>query len=204
MGQIIQTKAQFENKVSLGEAHLETDFILFRGDFRIKIHFKDISLVKANDGELKILFPEGEVIFYLGEKALNWANKIKNPKSIIDKLGVKPTSRAIVLGITDKKFLGELSKRTKLVQKKLSKDLDFIFYSAESVKDLGKMLSLKMHLKQDGAIWVVSRKGKEATIKDTEVIAEAKKAGLVDNKVVGFSPTHTALKLVIPKDKRRN
>ena len=88
------------------------------------------------------------------------------------------------------------------MQKKLAKELDFIFYSAESVDDLGKLSSLKTYLKEDGAIWVVSRKGKEATLKDTEVMAEAKKAGLVDNKVVGFSPTHTALKLVIPKDQR--
>ena len=140
--------------------------------------------------------------FYLGEKAEVWADKIKNPKSIIDKLGIKPTSRVVVPGIADEKFLGELSKRTKFMQKKLAKELDFIFYSAESVDDLGKLSSLKTYLKEDGAIWVVSRKGKEATLKDTEVMAEAKKAGLIDNKVVGFSPTHTALKLVIPKDQR--
>ena len=88
MGQIIKTKAQFGNKASLGEAHLETDIILFRGDFRLKIYFKDISSVKADNGKLNISLPEGEVTLYLGEKAEVWADKIKNPKSIIDKLGV--------------------------------------------------------------------------------------------------------------------
>ncbi|MHB8652027.1 MAG: hypothetical protein ACYC8S_02730 [Minisyncoccota bacterium] len=39
MGQIIQTEAQFGNKDSYGDA------ILFHGDFRFKIQFKDISAV---------------------------------------------------------------------------------------------------------------------------------------------------------------
>jgi hypothetical protein len=39
-------------------------------------------------------------------------------------------------------------------------------------------------------------------LKDVEVMAAAREAGLVDNKVVSFSDTHTALKLVIPKAQR--
>jgi hypothetical protein len=45
---------------------------------------------------------------------------------------------------------------------------------------------------------VVSRKGKAATLRDIDVIDAAKSVGLVDNKVASFSPTHTALRLVIP------
>lgn len=196
MGQNTQTKAQFRNKTSYGEAHLETDSVLFRGDFRLKIKFSDISSIKATDGKLEIAFPEGEVVFHLGEKAETWADKIKHPKSVIDKLGVKPDSRVVVLGIQDKNFLNDLSKKTKLIiREEISKEVDFIFYSADSLKDLKKLSSLKTYLKKDGAIWVVSRKGKEATIKDIDVMDAAKKTELVDIKVVGFSPTHTALKL---------
>ncbi len=203
MGQIIQTNAQFGNNTSHGEVHLETDFILFRGDFRLKIKFKDITSIKAIDGKLEISFPDGKVMFHLGEKAEKWADKIKNPKSVIDKLGVRASSRVAILGVQDKKFLNDLAKRTKLViQGEVLKDLDFIFYSAESIKDLRKVSSLKKCLKKDGAIWVVSRKGKEANIKDIDVMGASKRAGLVDVKVVGFSDTHTALKLVIPRDQR--
>jgi hypothetical protein len=48
----------------------------------------------------------------------------------------------------------------------------------------------------------VSRKGKAATLRDVEVMAAAKSAGLVDNKVVSFSATHTSLRLVIPVARR--
>ena len=62
--------------------------------------------------------------------------------------------------------------------------------------------SLAERLRPNGAIWVVSRKGKTATIRDVEVIDAAKAAGLVDNKVASFSATHTALRLVIPVERR--
>lgn len=200
MGQIIQTKAQFGNKTSRGEAHLESDFILFRGDFRLKIKLSDITSIRVVSGKLVITFSEGRAVFHLGEKTEVWADKIKHPKSVIDKLGVRASSRIAILGIEDRKFISDVSKRTGLaILKKLEKDLDFIFYSADSLKELKKLSLLKTYLKKDGAIWVVTRKGKEATMKDTEVMMAAKRAGLVDNKVVSFSPTHTALKLVVPK-----
>ena len=49
----------------------------------------------------------------------------------------------------------------------------------------------------NGGIWAVSPKG-DPSIADVVVMAAARDAGLVDNKVVRWSDTHTALKLVIP------
>ncbi len=63
---------------------------------------------------------------------------------------------------------------------------------------VARLAELKRHLAPAGAIWVVSLKGKAARVKDVDVMRAAKAAGLVDNKVCGFSATHTALKLVIP------
>jgi len=52
-----------------------------------------------------------------------------------------------------------------------------------------------------GALWIVRPKG-TAAISDADVIAAGKIAGLVDVKVVRFSDTHSAEKLVIPLAKR--
>lgn len=76
--------------------------------------------------------------------------------------------------------------------------MDFIFYGADSKEELKKLKTLKSYLKPNGAIWVVSLKGAQARIKDVDVITAAKAVGLVDNKVVSFSETHTALRLVVP------
>jgi hypothetical protein len=123
-------------------------------------------------------------------------------KSVIDKLGVKPDSRVAVLGVKDESFLKQLRERAADVSNRLRRNLDLIFFAADNQTELGKLGRLKTSLKPDGAIWVVSLKGKAARIKDVDVIAAAKAAGLVDNKVVGFSDSHTSLRLVIPVDRR--
>jgi hypothetical protein len=56
-------------------------------------------------------------------------------------------------------------------------------------------------LKRDGSIWVVWPKGRQE-LKENDIIVAAKDAGLVDVKVIKFSETHSALKLVIPLARR--
>lgn len=126
------------------------------------------------------------------------ANEYVSTRPLIDKLGVKPMSRVSVLGIDDESFWEQLQARTPDVSRRLRNDSDVIFYAADSEAALKKLKSLQDHIRKDGAIWVVSLKGKRAKIRDVQVIAAAKAAGLVDNKVAAFSETHTALRLVIP------
>lgn len=125
-------------------------------------------------------------------------------RSLIDKLGVKEMSRVSVVGVDDKEFLRQVRERASDVSRgKAAPESDFIFFAADSTRDLVKLKVLKKFIKSAGAIWVVSRKGKLATIRDVDVIRAAKAAGLVDNKVVGFSETYTSLKLVIPLAQRK-
>ena len=49
-------------------------------------------------------------------------------------------------------------------------------------------------IRPNGAIWVISRKGRAATLRDVDVIEGALAAGLVDNKVVSFSETQTSIR----------
>ncbi len=124
-------------------------------------------------------------------------------KPLIDKLGIAPQARVSVLGIADPIFFKQLQSRTSdICSGKLRKETDAVFFAADSLKSLEKLPHLRSSLKSNGAIWVVSRKGKPATIRDVDVISAALKAGLVDVKVVSFSKTHTALKLVIPVAQR--
>ena len=124
-------------------------------------------------------------------------------RSMIDKLGVKPFHRISVLGIADEAFWTQLTAQAgDVVKGRLRPESDLIFFAANRIADLQKLTRLRTYLTSHGAIWVVSLKGKSARIKDVDVIAAAKAAGLVDNKVVSFSEAHTALRLVIPVDQR--
>ena len=125
-------------------------------------------------------------------------------KPLLDKLGVRPEFRVAILGLQDEAFRRELERVPHVEIARLRKHLDVIFFAADSRAQLQRLGRLKEYLKLDGAIWVISLKGKAARIRDTEVIAAAIKAGLVDNKVVSFSQTRTALRLVIPLALRRS
>jgi len=74
---------------------------------------------------------------------------------------------------------------------------DLIFVEANSREALAVLSDLRPLIRPTGAIWVISNKGKLATIRDTDVIEATLAAGLVDNKVVAFSETQTSLRAVI-------
>jgi Protein of unknown function (DUF3052) len=203
MGQEALCRVRLGDQMSEGKALLETNEIVFRGDFRLQIPFRSITDIVEDGDELRIVYPEGTAVFELGSRAAaKWANTIRNPKGLLDKLGVKPDASTAVFRVIDPGFLEELHSKTRHVSNGLGSDNDFVFYEADRPEDLARLPELGAAIKPNGAIWVVSPKGKGAQIKDTDVMAAAKEAGLVDTKVVSFSDTHTALKLVIPKDKR--
>jgi hypothetical protein len=203
MGQQANCKVRVGGKVVLGKALLETEELIFRGsDLRLKIPFRQMSTIEAEDGWLRIDFPKGRAAFELGTQAAKWAHQIRNPKSRIDKLGVKAALRISLVGSTDVGFHQELRSRTDdITQGNAAPDSDLIFLSVEAQQDLARLRALPKSLKSNGAIWVIYPKGKEH-ITEAGVFAAGKQAGLVDVKVASFSPTETALKFVIPVAKR--
>jgi hypothetical protein len=204
MGAESRCTVHYAGQRSEGKALLETDHLSFRGTFRLDIPRKAITTLDAADGALHVTFPDGTATFELGPAAARWADKIRNPPTLLDKLGVKPGLRVAVLGVDDAPFLEQLATRTDDVARRTPKTAtDIIFFGANTVADLAKLAKLRDCLTPAGAIWVIHTKGKGAAFRDVDVFAAAKKAGLVDVKVASFSPTHTAEKLVVPVKLRK-
>jgi hypothetical protein len=202
MGQETNCKARFDKRASAGHAMLETDYVLFRGDFRVKIPFKSMRKVKAAGAWLKIDAAEGVLELDLGPAAAaKWEQKILHPPSRLDKIGVKAGHKVLILGVSDTALAGELTERGALVAKRAGPGTDIVFFGAGKKLDLDRLESLKPAIHPAGAVWIVYPKGvKEITQND--VMAATKVAGLVDTKVCAFSATHTALKVVIPVKSR--
>lgn len=120
-------------------------------------------------------------------------------RPLLDKLGVRPGCRVALVGLVDADFERLLRARTDDVTLGVAAgENDLVFLAADSSAELLRVGELRSAIHPGGAIWVVARKGRAATFRDVDVIRIAKANGLVDNKVVSFSPTHTALRLVIP------
>ncbi len=202
MGLEAQCAVVFSGRSSKGKALLETDTLLFRGDFRLEIPFKAIQSVEVKEGVLKVTFADGIALFHLGTPSEKWAEKIWNPKGLLDKLGVKPDLTVSLLGMKDESFRKELQERVKeLSEGKAKKESDLVFLCVETPSHLKKLKALIKAIKRDGAIWTVSPKGKTG-MKESEIMAAAKEVGLVAVKVARFSETHTANKFVIPVSRR--
>ena len=101
---------------------------------------------------------------------------------------------------TEPRFVRRLiaERTTDLTQGDPKPETDVVLFGAEAPADLEPLPLLASRIRPNGAIWVVSRKGKAATLRYEEILDAAKAAGLVDNKVAAFSTTHTALRFVIP------
>jgi hypothetical protein len=198
MGNEVRCTVRFGKQESEGKALLETSEVLFRGDFRLKIPFSTIKSAKAVDGELRLQTADGLAVFHLGPAAEKWREKILHPKSRIEKIGVKPGAKVSLLGEFETEFLKELGAITKsLTKDKVAADSDCIFFAADSKKDLGAVSKIAKSMQGAAALWIVYPKGQKE-ITENDVLSAGRKSGLKDVKVVGFSPTHTALKFVIP------
>jgi len=119
-------------------------------------------------------------------------------KPLLEKLGVKADWRVSAIGVDDRTFLQEIEGRVALLSiGRAVKHSDAIFYGVSREAHLPRMEKLKAALKPTGALWTIRPKGRPE-ISEASVMAAGKAAGLVDVKVVSFSPTHTAEKFVIP------
>jgi hypothetical protein len=205
MGLEAKCGARWGKKTSAeGKAHLDADKLDYWGTFKVAIPFREMRDVEVKKGELVLAWDGVPFALALGSaEAAKWAQKIKYPRGRLDKLGVKPGAAVTLLGVADADFRRELGERDAQVSEKPRKDQDAIFFAVNAPGDLGKLTSLQGFLKPAGAIWVVRRKGKEVTVTEKQVMDAARAQGLVDVKVVSFSDTHTAEKLVIPVARRQ-
>jgi hypothetical protein len=64
----------------------------------LKIPFGGVKSIDMKRGVMKIAFSGGEAAFHLGPGAEKWAEKIRNPRRLLDKLGVKPGMKVSLLG----------------------------------------------------------------------------------------------------------
>ncbi|HEX8837075.1 MAG TPA: hypothetical protein VF748_09070 [Candidatus Acidoferrum sp.] len=201
MGSEVFCKLRFGEQESEGKALLETSEIVFRGDFRLKIPFSTLKSAKAVDGELCLETAQGPAIFQLGATAEKWLEKILHPKSRIEKLGVKSGAKVSVIGKFDAEFLHEILALASITKGRAARDSHHIFFAANRKNDFSNLPKITKALSGAAALWIVYPKSQKH-ITENDVLSAGRKSGLKDVKVVGFSPTHTALKFVIPLSRR--
>jgi hypothetical protein len=196
MGAEASCTATYNGQRSEGTALLETDYLLFRGDFRVKVSFRDILQLAADGEDLIVITRDGELNLQLGAAAIRWKDKIQNPPSLLKKLGVKPGLRIAVENVRDEQVIQDLGPVADTGK------VDLFLLGVDTAEELKRVRAAKTRLATDGGLWVVYPKGQKH-IREGDVINAGRTAGLKDVKVAAFSATHTALKFVIPLPARK-
>jgi hypothetical protein len=202
MGSSLNCRATFDGRASVGRAELESDHVLFRGAFRVKLPLSSITAVRVSNGVLTLEAAAGTLELVLGDKARAWADTIRHPKSRADKLGFKPGHVVSIVGVDDEALLKEIENAgaTACVGR-AARGSQLILFGVNVPGDLRRFATLKKCLAEGGALWSIRPKGRpdvsEARVRDAGLAA-----GLVDVKVARFSETHTAEKFVVRRSKR--
>jgi|SRR5215470_5541802 len=204
MGQETRGKARIEGSELEGRLYLESDQLLFRGGGkRLAIAVKDLKSARANGGKLVLTVGRKKYEFDIGSLAQRWADRISNPKTLVQKLGVKSDSTVAYIGARDAKLLDELESAAESVSKKCTRrDYDLIFVGVEKPSDLDLLEGLDASIKSNGGVWVIFPKG-TPELKAELIIPKVKARGLVDNKVARVSDRLTGMKFVIPVHLRK-
>ena len=206
MGREADCTVRVGGRALKGRAWLETKELVFRGasaEDRVRIPYTEIRRLDAAGGALTVNHRGGEVVFNLGPEAQKWRDYILHPPSRAKKLGLAPGMKVAVVGTLARADLDEIADCVGARPRAPSGGEDLVFLAVEKRGDLAALNRLAGRIDPAGAIWVVRRKGKEATVTEAESMAAGKAAGLVDNKVVSFSETHTAERYVIPVAARK-
>ncbi len=107
-----------------------------------------------------------------------------------------------LLRFEDDEFVRQLSERGAEVSRgRRRRGLDLLFVSVESSKELATLGEVEPLITRAGAVWAVYPKGRK-DLREVDVIGAGVGFGLVDNKIVRFSDTHSALRFVIPLARR--
>jgi hypothetical protein len=149
--------------------------------------------------------PAGEGTIHLDGVAQTWAvSRTREPRSRLDRLGVRDGHRVAAVGRVEEGFVGELRDRLAEVVTggSVPAGADIIFLAATQREELGRIPGLAHFIAPGGVLWVIRpRGGREITEQDVAVSAKA--AGMCVGRPIRFSPTHTADRLTPPAEPRR-
>lgn len=178
----------------VGKAHCGDGELSVSGEAGFRWKWAELDQVESTAEGLLVSRRAETVELMLGADAAKWAHAIKNPKSRLDKLGLKPGHSYQSWGDFDDAFPLEIEERAGAAG---TEPLDVVFVRLNEANDLDQLLKARGAIAKNGMIWAVWPKGRKE-FREDDIRSFALANGLVDVKVASFSPTLSALKLVIP------
>lgn len=193
MGYSLECEAVVDGIRDRGTAYLESDHLLFRGATRLKLPFAGLIKIEGGGDSLTVETPEHTAVLAIGDHAARWAEKIRRPKSVVEKLGINGADTVAVLASSPQPELDAMIAESGAQRVETPAEAKCVFVFVESAGELPNVTAAASSLAAGACLWAVAPKGRK-DLKDADIIRAGRDAGLVDVKVCAYSPTHTALK----------
>jgi hypothetical protein len=184
------------------KADFASDHVTFSGGRRGEVPYAKVEVLGTARGVLKLRVDGALMEFPLGAKADRIAAKVRRPPALMDKLGVRAGLSVAVVGVDAKEFVAELAKAAPDARRgEPPQPVDLLFLGVRGRDELARVGEMVRHVKPDGGLWAVYPKGRR-DLREADVLAAGREAGLKDVKVARVSTTLTALRFVRPADSR--
>jgi hypothetical protein len=168
-------------------ALLETDEVVLAGRPRVRLPFGSLRRVETRDGSLVLEGDAGEVVLELGAaEAERWAERIRHPPSLAARLGLKGQPVAVI-GVAPPPLLAAIGTAPVVPPA----EADVVFRVVGVPSELTALDELVAGLRADATLWVGYPK---AEVREAEVLAAGRAAGLVDTRVARIDEIFTALR----------
>lgn len=126
-------------------------------------------------------------------------------RGVLDKLGIDAGTRVATEGDVPRDLLERAAKRSaELVPAADRGPVDVVLYGLLELGEAEATLTrLRERIAPAGGVWVLTAKrGRPGYVKQTDLIPLGKAAGLIDNKVCSIDEGTSAMRFVIPREKR--
>ncbi|MFA5943930.1 MAG: hypothetical protein WC876_05645 [Candidatus Thermoplasmatota archaeon] len=202
MGTIVQGTVTVGGQKVNTKADFASDHVTFSGGRRGEVPYTKVEVLGTARGILRLRVDGAIMEFPLGSKVDRVAAKVRKPPTLMEKLGVKANLSCAVINVEAKAFLIELEKANPDAHIGApAKPVDLLFVAVRGRDELDRIADSVDHVKPDGGMWVVYPKGRR-NLREVDVLAAGRAAGLKDIKVARVSTSLTALKFVFPVDER--
>src|SRR5688572_28001752 len=204
MGTIVEGTVTVGGQKVNCKADFASDHVTFSGGRRGEVAYTKVEVLGTAKGVLRLRVDGALMDFPLGAKVDRVAAKIRKPPTLMEKLGVKPGLSVASVNVDAKAFTIELEKVVPDARHGApGRPVDLLFLAVRGRDELDRIADSVGLVKQDGGLWVVYPKGRR-DLRESDVLAAGREAGLKDIKVARVSTTLTALKFVRPVDSRED
>ena len=187
MGREAAAVGDWQGQSGPGKATLETDFVRFSGPFRVRLAFAACRSIDLDGPRLRFVADDGVLALDLGDtEAARWLDRIRNPPSLGQKLGLKPDRPVRRLGPVPPEVEAELARLGCPVAAHASLSL----LTLDLPHGLSALERCAEALMSGDDVWVFFEKGRK-DVTGTDVIRCARAVGLIDTKVCRVSESMT-------------